>query len=112
MVHDDTISALLKRGIRPGLTAVHARELMGINAVTELAGAGECDPFPFTRGGKQGGVATTDEWNALIEHTLEPLVEEWSQTGSGIALFGHFVIMRSGWIILSHLRLPFRNCRL
>ena len=35
---------------------------------------------------KQGGVETPDEWNALLEWVMTPLVKAWTEKGYGAAL--------------------------
>ena len=47
---------------------------------------GETEPFEFNCGGKQGGVETPDQWRALIDFVMEPLVETWNAFGYGFRL--------------------------
>eukprot|EP00973_Karenia_brevis_P020823 2862405-Karenia_brevis.AAC.1 len=45
--------------------------------------AGVTNAFNFGAGGKQGGIETPDEWNALLEFVMQPKVEEWIRKGWG-----------------------------
>ena len=91
MDHDLMFAALRQRGVRPGRVAANARELTVLQAVISLTGAGDSEPPPFTRGGKQGGVETADEWNALIEFVLGPIVNSWADKHWGVDLDGHLI---------------------
>ena len=36
-----------------------------------------CPPFPFSHGGWQGGTRTPDEFNAIMEDILAPIIQYW-----------------------------------
>ena len=77
MQHELIATALQARGAAPSIVAAHLRELTGLNAVMTIPNAGDTNSFPYSKGGKQGGVETPDEWNAVIDF-LEPLVVSWT----------------------------------
>ncbi len=52
MNHASAAEAMLKRGLHPGSVLCLLRELSGCSARITLPGAGETDPFAFSRGGK------------------------------------------------------------
>eukprot|EP00973_Karenia_brevis_P051056 7090586-Karenia_brevis.AAC.1 len=60
MSHDQIAISLRQRGVEPNLVAAFMRELQGVHGIISLPGAGSTKPFPFCRGGKQGGVDTPD----------------------------------------------------
>eukprot|EP00973_Karenia_brevis_P080409 11156658-Karenia_brevis.AAC.1 len=86
MHHEHIGQALQSRGTSPGLTAAHLRELSGLRAYISLPGAGSSHSFLYNRGGKQGGVETPDQWNALLDHMLEGLIRSWTARGFGFLL--------------------------
>eukprot|EP00959_Pyramimonas_sp_CCMP1952_P280894 5871233-Pyramimonas_sp.AAC.1 len=47
--------------------------------------AGDAAPFAFARGGGQGGAETPDQWSAIAQFILEPIVQKWGRLGMGIA---------------------------
>ena len=57
------------------------RELTGMQAVTTLPGAGTTRAIEYTCDGKQGGVETPEEWNALTDYIREPLVVSEAERG-------------------------------
>ena len=88
MQHAEISKALLKRGASHAMTALLMQELSFMQAFLVLPGAGSTDLFPFTRGGKQGGVEPPGELNALIEATLDPVVASWAARGWGVVVAG------------------------
>ena len=42
--------------------------------------------FDFLKGWKQCGVETPDQWRALLDHILEPVVRTWCRSGFGFKL--------------------------
>lgn len=81
MTQQSIADAWWARGAKPGVVAAHLRELTGLRAFITLPGIGDTDQFDYSKGGKQVGMETPDEWNALIEHMLEPLVASWRHRG-------------------------------
>ena len=57
-------------------------------ATLSLPGGHTTSPFPFQRGGWQGGVNTPDEFNTMLEHMLGPIVQEWRCKNIGFTLNG------------------------
>ena len=47
---------------------------------------GTTTDFQFSRGGKQGGVETPDEWRAILDYILEPVINLWNAFGLGCVL--------------------------
>ena len=88
MHHAHIAEALEKRGVTPGLVAAHVKELSGIQAFITLPGVGDTAHFLYARAGKQGGVETPDQWNAFVDHVLEPVVVSWVARGFGFKLEG------------------------
>ena len=70
--------ALLGRRVCAQCTGLHLRELTRLQGYTVLPLVGKSRSFPFETGGKQGGVETPDEWRALMDLVLEPVIERWS----------------------------------
>ncbi len=88
MLHSNIGNALRRRGASDGDCAVLMRELTGLQAVISLAGVGTTPPFPYSRGGKQGGVETPLEWLTMIDELLENLVVAWPFHGIGVKMGG------------------------
>ena len=62
------------------------QELAGLQGFMVLPNVGATPRFDFGRGGKQGGVETPDEWNAVVNYVLEPVVRRWGALGLGFKL--------------------------
>ena len=86
MRHSDIASTLCNRGVKAYLVAGMMRELTGLHAFMSLPAAGVTRPFDYSKGGKQGGVETPDQWNAVMDNMLEPLVVSWSMRKMGFCL--------------------------
>lgn len=79
--HDKIRSCLLARGVSLGVVAAILQELTFLEGVMQVPGAGETEYFPFTKGGRQGGVETPDIFNTTIEAALEDTVKRWGYSG-------------------------------
>eukprot|EP00973_Karenia_brevis_P026651 3676558-Karenia_brevis.AAC.1 len=88
---------MLARGLPASLVAVLMREVSDMKAILSIPGAGDTYPFEFQRGGKQGGVETPDEWNWLIEETLEPVVDKWTRLGWGVCFETGELVHHAVW---------------
>ena len=77
MGHHLICETLLSRGVKPLNVGLHIRELTGMQAFIELPHVGKTDLFDFSRGGKQGGIETPDEWRAVLDYLLDDLVAKW-----------------------------------
>ena len=88
MQHAHIALALEKRGVDPGLVAANLRELSGIQDYITLPGVGDSAPFLYTRGGKQGGVETPDQWNAFVDYVLESVAISWASRSFGFRIEG------------------------
>ncbi len=77
MHHSVIAESLTARGIHPQLVANFIRELFDVNAIISVPRAGETPPFPFTKGGRQGGTETPDTFNTVVDHLIEPVVQKW-----------------------------------
>ena len=84
MDHGFLMSSLLRRGLPAHMTANLLRELFGFEAQIRLPNAGVSPPFRFDRGGKQGGVETPDQFNAMLEAIMEPAVVSWRVRKFGV----------------------------
>ena len=102
MDHNWIAKSLQSRGASAQVTALLMRELTGVEAVMTLPCAGTTSPFNYTRGGKQGGVETPEEWNALIDYLLEALVTSWASKGYGIKLCDGDNAVGSDACLVSH----------
>lgn len=89
MHHEHIAESMSQRGVSAGVTAAHLRELTGLHAFITLPGVGDTQKFCYSRGGKQGGLETPDQWNALVDHMLEPVVVSWTMRKFGFALDEH-----------------------
>ena len=78
--------ALLSQGVSGQVTGLHMQELAGLQGFMVLPNVGATPRFDFGRGGKQGGVETPDEWNAVVNYVLEPVVRRWGALGLGFKL--------------------------
>ena len=88
MPHQLVCDSLLARGVRAIDVGLHIQELTDVEACISIPFVGSIDLFPFHKGGKQGGVATPDEWRAIIDHIMEPVVSDWNSKGYGFHLTG------------------------
>ena len=95
MPHEGIKSSLLARGVPAHDVGLYVEQLSGMKATIHLPGVGETGDFTFSCGGKQGGIETPDEWRALVEHVMDPLVRSWSVAGYGFSL-------GDGQILVSH----------
>eukprot|EP00959_Pyramimonas_sp_CCMP1952_P219080 4580527-Pyramimonas_sp.AAC.1 len=86
MPHHLIMECSLSRGVGKWDTALLMHELHQIRATITLPLAGVSAPLEFQRGGKQGGVETPDEWNAMVESILELVVQKWESLGIGFVL--------------------------
>ena len=86
MAHEHIATSMRARGVSSEVTVAHLRELTGIKATIHLPCVGSTPPFDYSKGGKQGGIETPDEWNTLIDYLLEPLVQSWSMRGFGFQI--------------------------
>ena len=86
MSHDLIYSAMIGRGASYNDVGLHMRELTGMRGQISLPHVGGTKLFNFTRGGKQGGIETPDQWRVVIDHLLEPVVHKWGAQGFGFKL--------------------------
>ena len=86
MPHELISKALTFKGVSSHFVGLHLRELSGMQATIKIPMVGETDLFPFCKGGKQGGVETPDEWRALVDFVLEPVVKAWENLHLGFCL--------------------------
>ena len=63
--------------------AILARELVDTSGVMKIDGMDACDPFNHEKGGKQGGVETSDSFNVYLEEALHEVVVYWKAWGMG-----------------------------
>ena len=94
--HGLMVESMLRRGVPPGCIALHMRELMGLHGVISISGAGVSRKFPFTCGGKQGGVEASDIFN-MKKNCLEPLMLKWQRRGWGVHLDDGRCISHAIW---------------
>ena len=87
MPHELIWESLVARGASALNAGLHMRELTALEAYITLPFVGETERFPFHKGGKQGGIETPDEWRALVEYILEPVIQSWSLKGFGFKMF-------------------------
>ena len=86
MPHGLIRESLLARGVSPQVAGLHVRELTGMHAYIRLPHAGQTVLFPYTKGGKQGGIETPDEWKAVVDSIMLPIVEDWNTLNFGFSL--------------------------
>ena len=86
MSHDLICNAMLGRGATQNPAGLHMRELTGMRAQINLPNDDTTEFFNFTKGGKQGGIETLDQWRMLVDHLLEPVVQKWCALGLGVKL--------------------------
>eukprot|EP00973_Karenia_brevis_P046696 6478738-Karenia_brevis.AAC.1 len=72
---------MLKRGVPAALVAAVMAEYVDLRAEMAVSGVGSTEPFPFQKGGRQGGVETPSLFNIILDYMLEPLVDTWSVQG-------------------------------
>eukprot|EP00973_Karenia_brevis_P047533 6597089-Karenia_brevis.AAC.1 len=105
MRHCHISEALRQRGVDSGVRALLLQELIGVKATMYVPGAGATSGFEFQCGGRQGGVETPDEFNALLEAAFGELIASWTSRGYGILLepFGllHHAIWADNIILLA-----------
>jgi len=86
MDHEEIFRSLRSQGASFWAASNLIRELSGFKARLVIPTAGATSLFDFESGGKQGGIETPDEWNALLENTLASLARQWRQMGWGAKL--------------------------
>ena len=86
MRHERILDAHARSRINIGHQACLACELTQVKATIQIAGTGTTAPFDFSCRGKQGGVETPDEWNALLADTIAPVVACWNDRAWGFKL--------------------------
>ena len=69
-----------------GLLYSMQRELTGLRGCIRLARAGVSEPFNYTLGGVQGGVATADEFTVLLERALDLCAHDWHNRRLGFTI--------------------------
>ena len=74
MSHELISESMLYRGVSKQLNAALMRELIGLKACMSLPAAGTTPPISYSKGGKQGGVETPEQWLALMDQLLEPVL--------------------------------------
>ena len=84
MRHEDLMHAMKARGLSSKEAWVVAREMAGAQLLLEVPATGKSVKVPMEKGGVQGGVMTPDDWNDLVEDTMEEVVEEWEKEGVGV----------------------------
>ncbi len=84
--HELISEALLARGVSPLDVGLHMRELTALTATITLPFVGSTAPFAFNKGGKQGGIETPDEWRAVVDYIMEPIVISWNERNVGFQL--------------------------
>eukprot|EP00959_Pyramimonas_sp_CCMP1952_P105352 2202265-Pyramimonas_sp.AAC.1 len=97
MNHEHIATSMTAQGVGSGLVAAHLRELAGIRATIQLPGVGSTTPFDYSKGGKQGGIETPDEWNALADYLMEPLIQ-----ARGVKGFGFKLDLGDGDVYVNH----------
>ena len=93
-----------RRGLRPRAIMNLMQELSGFRAKMSIPGDGETDIFEFSRGGKQGGVETPDEFNMLMDDAMDRLVWQWHIADFGFKLddgsaITHLVWADNVWLV-------------
>ena len=78
--------ALGMKGLSNLDVALQMRELTGLKARITLPCVGCTDFFDFEKGGKQGGVESPDQWRAVVDFILEPVVCSWQRRGYGFRI--------------------------
>ena len=86
MPHEVIKDSLLGRGVKHHDVGLYMKELSCMKAHMVLPLVGRTEEFTYSGGGKQGGVETPDEWNAIIDWIMEPLVDSWTANGLGLRL--------------------------
>ena len=86
MPHALISRSMLARGVSPQMTGLHIRELTAMNAYIWLLHCGKTEMFQYTKGGKQGGIETPDEWRAVVDSLMEPIVRKWNHIQFGFHL--------------------------
>ena len=81
--HECLANALIQRGLHPTMVRALLREVSHMTCRITLPGTDPSDSFEMHVGGKQGGVETSELFNAMIEHALEPLVIAWKRDRLG-----------------------------
>ncbi|CAK0799693.1 unnamed protein product, partial [Prorocentrum cordatum] len=102
-------SSARARGDGPVGDHLHEGAHRGLKAAATLPGVGATEPFDYSKGGKQGGVETPEESNAVVDHALEPLVCSWAVRGmsfrldlpEGAQYFSHAVWADNGFLFAS-----------
>ena len=97
MCHDYLMEAMLQRGLHPMSVLALMRELTGLSATISIPGAGCTDAFEFSRGGKQGGIVTPDEFSMFIEYMMTPIVKRWHARGLGFRFESGVIVTHLLW---------------
>eukprot|EP00973_Karenia_brevis_P006057 824479-Karenia_brevis.AAC.1 len=63
-------------------------EYFDLIARVTLADADTTDYFPFSKGGRQGGVETPELFNIIVESAVVDVVEKWRAENYGFTLDG------------------------
>ena len=88
MKHQALDVAMQNRGLSITSRLALLRELFGKTAFLNIPAAGSSKTFPFLRGGKQGGVETSDEFNLVVESAMEELTRWWDFWEMGFQMDG------------------------
>ena len=87
MRHGLVSDSLRGRGVSSRDVGTHMRELTALAGYITLPFVAHTPPFNFFKGVNQGGVETPDEWRAIIDQIMEPIVLSWCQRGLGFTLY-------------------------
>ena len=104
MRHGILERAMRQRGIHPLTIHNVLRELSELQARINIQGCEVTDPFPFTKGGKQGGNDTPDLFNLVVEYLLRDTTQAWSRRGWGCSLLqgspvSHLIWCDNIWLL-------------
>ena len=88
MPHELIWDSMLARGVSTQVAALHLRELSGMDTYMTLPIAGRTAAFLLTKGGKQGGIETPDEWLMLVDHIVRTVVSQWNSADLVFKLVG------------------------
>ena len=99
MDHASMLSALRHRAASVCAVSNLIRLVTGLQARLSILTAGKTDWFPIESVGKQGGIETPDEWNALLEYVMLPLAQQWKQRcwGAKLDTYGRTLVTQVTW---------------
>eukprot|EP00973_Karenia_brevis_P083246 11542727-Karenia_brevis.AAC.1 len=77
---------MLRANVPATLIAAVMREFVDLSAEMSVKGLGTTGPFPFLRGGRQGGVETPQIFTMIVDYIMGPLTDEWDRKGYGFVV--------------------------